>query len=76
MAKKENEEAKVIIQRLDAVIRLLIELNKSEKDKKFSEIDAAKLLQSLDLTPTEIAKVLGKKRVTDVSKYLYSKKKK
>ncbi len=63
-----------VIKRLDALIRLLIEMSKINKD--FNEAIAARILKSLDLTPTEIAKILGKKSATDVSSYLYPKKKK
>jgi hypothetical protein len=62
--------------RLDALIRLFIELNKADPNKKFTEGDAARILRSVDLTPTEIAKILGKKSATDVAPYLYSKKRK
>ena len=62
--------------RLDAIIRLLIEINKSNPTKNFTEADAVKTLKSVDLTPTEISKILGKKSATDVAPYLYSKKKK
>jgi predicted DNA-binding antitoxin AbrB/MazE fold protein len=65
-----------IIKRLDAIIRLYIETNKPEKKMKFSEGEAIRLLKSVDLTPTEIAKILGKKSATDVSYALYSKKEK
>jgi hypothetical protein len=64
-----------IVKRLDALIRLFIEINKPEGKQKFTEGDAARLLKSVDLTPTEIAKILGKNSATDVSPYLYPKKK-
>lgn len=63
-----------VTKRLDALIRLFIELNKPDKGK-FTEGDAARLLKSVDLTPTEIAKILGKNSATDVAPYLYTKKK-
>jgi hypothetical protein len=63
-----------IARRLDALIRLFIEVNKPDAKKEFTEGAAARILQSVRLTPTEIARVLGKKSATDVSKYLYSKK--
>ena len=65
-----------VTKRLDAVIRLLIEINRSKPKKaEFTEADAARLLKSVDLTPSEIAKILGKKSRTDISRYLYSKQK-
>jgi len=71
---KDNRDP--ITKRLDALIRLFIETNKPEKKKNFSEPVVARLLMNLGLTPTEIAKILGKKDRTKVSSYLYSKKKK
>jgi len=65
-----------IIKRLDALIRLYIETSKPEKKIKFSEAEAIRLLKSVDLTPTEIAKIFGKKSATDVSYALYPKKEK
>ena len=73
---KENQDSRNGIEkRLDALIRLFIELNKSDSNKKFTETNIAQILSSVDLTPTEIAKILGKKSVTDISKYLYKKSK-
>jgi len=61
--------------RLDALIRLFIEMNKGKKEEeKFNEAIAARVLKSVGLTPTEIAKILGKKSAQDVSPYLYPKK--
>ena len=74
---KEQKQAELnegIIKRLDALIRLYIETNKPEKKLKFNEGDAILLLKSVDLTPTEIAKILGKKSATDISYALYPKK--
>lgn len=65
-----------VVKRLDALIRLFIEMNKPDNKGKINEGEAARLLKSVDLTPTEIAKILGKKSATDVSQYLYPKKKK
>jgi hypothetical protein len=78
MSKKQltkKAETDPIANRLDALIRLFIELNKPESQEKFSEATAARILKSSGLTPTEIAKILGKKSATDVAPYLYSKKK-
>jgi hypothetical protein len=76
--KKENKkQAKndPIENRLDALIALIIEVNNPRKAKKFNEGVAARILKSAGLTPTEIAKILGKKSATDVAQYLYPKKK-
>ena len=76
---KDQDELKAneaIIKRLDALIRLHIETNKLGKELKLTDAEAARILKSVDLTPTEIAKILGKKSATDVSQYLYQKKKK
>jgi hypothetical protein len=63
-----------ITKRLDALIRLIIEMNKPKGKEKFSEGVAARLLRSVDLSPTEIARILGKKSRTEISQYLYDKK--
>jgi len=71
-----KKETDPIANRLDALIRLFIEMNKPKSQEKFSEATAARILKSSGLSPTEIAKILGKKSATDVSQYLYPKKKK
>jgi len=80
MSQKQTKQSKVnqqdpVVKRLDALIRLFIEMNKPNANKNFNEAIAARILKSLDLTPTEIAKILGKKSATDVAPYLYPKKK-
>jgi hypothetical protein len=72
---KKKTEVDPITNRLDALIRLFIEMNKPKSQEKFNEATAARILKSSGLTPTEIAKILGKKSATDVAPYLYSKKK-
>lgn len=74
MAKGSSEPRNGIEKRLDALIRLAIEMKKPVLDKRFTEADGARLLQSIDFTPTEIAKILGKRSATDVAKYLYGKR--
>jgi len=70
-----SQENDSVIRRLDALIRLLIEMNKEKKEgEKFNDTIAARVLKSAGLTPTEIAKILGKKSAQDVSSYLYPKK--
>jgi len=79
MSKKQRKErapADPITKRLDALIRLFIELNRPKSEEKLSDAEAARILKSVELTPTEIAKILGKKSATDVAPYLYPKKKK
>jgi hypothetical protein len=67
----ENEELKV---RLDALIALFIEMNKPRGKEEFTIGKAARILKSAGLSPTEIAKILGKKSATEIASYLYSKK--
>ncbi|PIN84697.1 MAG: hypothetical protein COV47_06025 [Candidatus Diapherotrites archaeon CG11_big_fil_rev_8_21_14_0_20_37_9] len=78
MVKSKTEKKETIsdplVKRFDALIRLFIETNKINNEK-FNDGIAARLLKSVDLTPTEIAKILGKKSATDVAPYLYPKKK-
>lgn len=69
-----NNEA--LTKRLDAIIRLLIETKGATREEEFTEAAAARILKSVRLTPTEIAKILGKKSATDVAPYLYGKKEK
>lgn len=64
-----------INRRLDALIRIILE-TLYPSNKKFNEATAARMLKSVGLTPTEIAKILGKKSATDIAPYLYPKKKK
>lgn len=73
MKKLPAEPKDKIVTRLDALLRLFIEVNKGENG--FSEPSAARIMKSVGLTPTEIAKILGKKSATDVAPYLYPKKK-
>lgn len=73
---KKKTEIDAVSNRLDALIRLFIEMNKPRIQEKFNEATAARILKSSGLTPTEIAKILGKKSATDVAPYLYPKKKK
>mgnify|MGYP001108501249 CR=1 FL=1 len=77
MDKKQRKERTTdpITKRLDALIRLFIEMNKPEAKEKFTETVAVRILRSVELTPTEIAKILGKKSATDIAPYLYPKKK-
>jgi hypothetical protein len=77
MTKTEGESAmnEAVIRRLDALIRLFFEMSKPEDKRKLTEGDTARLLKSVGLTPTEIAKILGKNSATDVAPYLYPKKK-
>jgi hypothetical protein len=72
--KKESTSPDPITKRLDALIRLFVEMNKPKGKEEFNEAVAARLLKSVDLTPTEIAKILGKKSRTDIAHYLYDKK--
>jgi len=71
--KTEKEPQDPVIRRLDALIRLFIEMNKPKAKEEFNEGTAARLLKSVDFSPTEIAKILGKKSRTDVAHYLYDK---
>jgi predicted transcriptional regulator len=72
---REKKTTDPVTRRLDALIRLFIEMNKPKGKEKFNEAVAVRLLKSMEFTPTEIARILGKKSASDVSQYLYSKKK-
>lgn len=74
--KKQKDERDSTTKRLDALIRLFIETKISEVKEEFNTPAAARILKSAGLTPTEIARIMGKKSRTDISKYLYQKFKK
>lgn len=57
--------------RLDAIVLLLSALKYSEGPGDFDRGRVAKLLHRAGYTPTEIARLFGKTKATDVSKYLY-----
>ena len=57
--------------RLDAIVLLLAGLRFSDENGNIRLAPAAKLLHKVGYTPTEIAKLFGKKKATNVSKYLY-----
>ena len=68
-----NCALEIIRTRLDAIVLLLLSQRpKDSEDPKISE--AAPLLHSLGYTPTEIAKLFGKKKPQEVAPYLYKKK--
>jgi len=73
---KEEMDSDPILKRLDAIIRLIVETNKLKEHEKLSEGNAARHLNSVGLSPTEIARILGKKAATDISYALYPKKEK
>jgi len=73
---QEETEMELIIKRLDALIRLFIEINKPKGKERFNEATAARMLRSIGLKPKEIARILGKKSVTDIAPYLYSRRSK
>ena len=61
--------------RLDCIIRLFMEILKTSDEKKNNNGSLSRILNSAGLTPTEIAKILGKKSATSIAPYLYQKKK-
>lgn len=72
--KNKQENSDPIASRLDVLIRLQLIKEFSDEKKKFKLGEAVKFLSSCELEPNEIAKLVGKKKVTDISIYLYSKK--
>lgn len=69
MTRKARDEFAQIVRRLDALIRLIMEIHYPKKKLTFG----APILKSTGLTPTEIARILGKKRATDIAPYIYSR---
>lgn len=68
-----NQTLERIAKRLDVLIRMTFEAQRKGKSEPMTESEFARFLWSLGLTPTEIAKILGKKSATDVAAFLYSK---
>jgi ADP-dependent phosphofructokinase/glucokinase len=77
--KKKIEENDKIVKRLDGILYLLVEiaatLNQKYKKKSHFKSHIVKVLNSIGLTPTEIAHILGYKSRTSVASHLYSKRK-
>ena len=71
---RSTNENQQLTRRLDAIIRLLLEIMHATKAAEFNQATAARTLNSVGLSPTEIARILGKKSRLDVSQYLYGKK--
>ena len=71
MAKETDSDRNLLIARFDALIRLFVESKKD--DTRMTDSFAARILNSAGLTPTEIAKIFGKKSATDIAPYLYKK---
>lgn len=78
MAKKKKNEASrdPFLKRQDCLIRFFIEILKNADKKNFTDGSVSRIMNSVGLTPTEIALILGKHSPTDIAPYLYSKKKK
>jgi hypothetical protein len=78
MSKRQSKKKTVsdpLIARLDALIALFVRMNDPKSKEKFNDAVATRILNSAGLTPTEIARILGKKSRTDIAQYLYPPKK-
>jgi len=71
-----NSEDQQLVRRLDAIICLLFEYMQATKVPGVGIAKTARLLNSVGMTPTEVARVLGKKSAQDVAPYLYGKARK
>jgi len=71
---QKTSENESLARRLDAIIRLILEFMYANKPLKFNQTTAARILKSVGLSPTEIARIFGKKSARDVAWFLYSKK--
>jgi hypothetical protein len=60
--------------RLDALVLMLMKSTLADDKGKVRISEAAPLLYRVGYTPTEIANIFGKKKASEVSQYLYSKK--
>ncbi len=72
--KNNYEKPDPILQRIDAIVRLLLLKEFTDDNKKFKLGEAVKFLTSCELEPNDIAKLVGKKKATEISTYLYPKK--
>lgn len=63
-----------ITKRLDGILMLLLKTVFSDESKKMNLFEVIPFLKSVGYTPTEIANLLGKKKATEISTYLYPKK--
>lgn len=63
-----------VISRLDALIRLTAEATYKKNNQGLQEGDVVRMLNSAGLTPTEIAKIMGKPGRTSITAILYGKK--
>jgi len=78
MKNEENEKESVgweaLKVRLDALVLILMRSILADDNGKVKISEAAPLLHRVGYTPTEIATIFGKKKPSEVSTYLYSKK--
>ncbi len=65
------EEIKVS---LNAVVAMLLRNSFADENKKINVGEAARFLHSMGLPAGQIATMLGKKKATEISAHLYSKK--
>jgi hypothetical protein len=75
MMKKKIKENDKIVKRLDGILYLLVEITATLNQKYKEKSHIVKVLNSIGLTPTEIAHILGYKSRTSVASHLYSKRK-
>lgn len=73
-SRKPRSEQDPLEVRLDAVIRFLVESKNPKNKDGITEPEAARILNSVGLGPTDIAKILGKKSKTSVAAYLYGER--
>jgi len=60
---------------LNAILMILVRNNFSDENKKLNIGEAARFLHTVGIQPGEIATLLGKKKATEISAHLYSRKK-
>lgn len=76
---KQNKDESIVdpLQiKMDTIIKLLLYNNFSDESNNLKIGETAKFLYSCGWKPIEIAKFLGKKKASDITYILYSKKKK
>ena len=65
-----------IIDRLNAIIALLLKSNFSDNTGKLNIKESVQFLYKQGIKPNTIANIIGKEKSTDIAPYLYTTKKK
>lgn len=73
--KEDYGDLEPIIKRFDIILRLMLMKEFTDESNKFKLRESVKFLSRCGLEPNDIAKLVGKKKATEISYILYSKTK-